>query len=215
MFVSSANSQDIILRLATQPEGNKLTELGEPYIHCALSHLKQPYTLDRIPWQRAQNSTQLGLHDGFFMASKTVERDSYASLSQEILSIKWLYVTLRKKAISPNQSSFYNLKFSAELGSARYQWLKKIHNDGIITQEIETPSDPASVIKMLLVNRIDIALMNSITLKELIQSLAINKQDLSSYIAYKKPTGVYFGHAFIKQNPLFLTRFNHALLKCK
>ncbi len=215
LFVSSANSLETRLRLATQPEGNKLTALGEPYIYCALNHLKQPYTLDRIPWQRAQNSTQIGLHDGFFMASKTVERDHYATLSQEILSIKWLFVTLREKAISPIQSNFYKLKFSAELGSARHQWLREIQTNGIIKQEIEAPSDPASVIKMLLVDRVDIALMNSITLKELIKSLAINKQDLSTYVAYEKPTGVYFRHAFIKQNPLFLHQFNQALTLCK
>ena len=214
-FLNCASSQGTELRLATQPKGSSLTALGEPYVRCALKYLKQPYTLDRIPWKRAQESTEQGHYDGFFMASKNKTRDKYATLSNEIISIKWLFVTLQQNVIYPTQASFYNLKFSADLGSARHQWLKKLKDNGTITQQIETPSDPASTLKMLLVKRVDVALMNSVTLENLISPLGIDKQILATYLAYKKPTGVYFSHDFIKKSPAFIKRFNHALTECK
>lgn len=136
-------------------------------------------------------------------------------MNSKIISKKWLFVTLQQNAVSPTQANFYNLKFSADLGSARHQWLKTLKDNGTITQQIETPSDPASTLKMLLVKRVDVALMNSVTLKNLITTLGIDKQKISTYLAYEKPTGVYFSHDFIKKSPAFIKQFNHALTECK
>ena len=203
------------VRLATQTPANALTEQGLPYIRCAMEELKQPYTVESIPWKRAQKATEQGHYNGFFMASKTKKRDKYATLSQPFIVINWFYVTKKNRYISPQDSDFYSRKFVANLGSARHQWLQGLVENGIINSEIETPVDEASSLKMLMLDRVDVALINSIQFDELIERLFIKMKELTLYTAKQKPTGVYFSHTFIKQNPKFLQKFNLAIETCK
>ncbi len=196
------------IRLATQTPANALTEQGLPYIRCAMEELKQPYTVESIPWKRAQKATEQSHYDGFFMASKTKKRDKYATLSQPFIVIKWFYVTKKNRNISPQDSDFYSRKFIANLGSARHQWLQSLVDKGIIYSEIETPVDETSSLKMLM-------LVNSIQFGELIERLFIKMNQLTLYTAKEKPTGVYFSHTFIKKYPSFLQKFNLGITSCK
>jgi len=203
------------VRLATQTPANALTEQGLPYIRCAMEELKQPYAVESIPWKRAQKATEQSHYDGFFMASKTIKRDKYATLSQPFIVIKWFYVTKKSRNISPQDSDFYSRKFIANLGSARHQWLQGLVDKGIIYSEIETPVDEASSLKMLMLDRVDVALINSIQFGELIERLFIKMKELTLYTAKEKPTGVYFSHTFIKKYPSFLQKFNLGITSCK
>ena len=213
--VAHGQTIDSDIRLATQTPANALSKQGIPYIRCAMEKLKQPYTVESIPWKRAQKATEQGHYDGFFMASKTKKRDKYATLSQPFIIIKWFYVTKKNRHISPQDSDFYSRKFIANLGSARHQWLQGQVDKGIIHSTIESPVDEASSLKMLMLDRVDVALINSIQLNELIEKLSIKMKELTLYTAKQKPTGVYFSHTFIKQNPKFLQKFNLVIETCK
>ncbi|MEH6347086.1 MAG: transporter substrate-binding domain-containing protein [Bermanella sp.] len=210
--VGQVNAKEI--RLATQAPANALTKQGQPYIRCAMEKLNQPYTVKGIPWKRAQKATEQGHYDGFFMASKTQKRDKYATLSQPFIVIKWLYITKKEREISPLNPNFYSRIFIANLGSARHQWLEGLVKKGIIQSEIKTPPNELSSLKMLLLDRVDVALMSGISFNNMMTTLNIDKNKITIHTALEKPTGVYFSHKFIKENPGFMQEFNTAIAVC-
>ena len=203
------------IRLATQPAGSTLTIKGEPYINCAMAKLNQSFTINYMPWKRAQSDTKLGHADGFFMASQNKDRDAYATLSDPIFVIKWLYITTKARHISPQDSDFFSKVFAANLGSARHSWLVNQSHNGIINKDISAPPDPASLLKMLLVGRVDVALMNSTEFNENVKILGIDTNQLNTYVEREKPVGLYFSKAFNLDNPKFLNRFNISINACK
>ena len=205
----------IEIRLATQPAGSALTLKGEPYINCAMASLNQAFKIKYMPWKRAQIETKKGVSDGFFMASQNEERDVYATLSEPIFVIKWLYVTRKGSNISPRNADFYTKIFSANLGSARHSWLMEQRNQGIIDKEITAPPAPASLLKMLLAGRVDVALMSSTDFNEKVEALAIDINQINTYVEREKPVGLYFSKTFIRDNPKFLNSFNDAMKECK
>ncbi len=203
------------IKLATQPIGNTLTKQAEPYINCAMSMLDQPFKIYRVPWKRAQVSTKFDKYHGFFMASKNKERDTYATLSEPFVTIKWIYVTSKERKISPLDLNFNTRLFAAHLGSARHKWLDEQFNKGLIQKGIVTFTKSEILLKMLLLNRIDVALFNNIDFEQLVKNVPVNMSEIEVHIQREIPTGIYFSNTFIAENPSFLERFNSTLTQCK
>jgi len=203
------------IKLATQPVGNALTKQGEPYIICAMGMLNQSFKVSRIPWKRAQMGTKYGEYDGFFMASKNKDRDVYATFSEPFVMIQWLYVTKKERKISPNDANFNSGIFIANLGSARHKWLENQHKKGLIKRKIGTTQDTEALLKMLLLDRADVALMNSADFNHVVKKLSLDRSQIKTYIAREKPTSIYFSKTFIKANPKFLDQFNNSMIQCK
>ena len=88
-------------------------------------------------------------------------------------------------------------------------------NKGIITKEITAPSDPASLLKMLLAGRVDVALMNSTEFNENVKKLGIDLSLINTYIERENPVGLYLSNTFINKNPKFLSGFNDSMKVCK
>ncbi len=208
----SVLSSDRAVKLATQREGNKLAETGEPFVRCAMEKINMPYEIVKVPWARAQRDTKEGLFDGFFMASRNSKRDAYAIWSKPFVTIKWLYVIRKDAEVSPDQLS--HLQFAANLGSARLAWLKEQYKQGKLNKEVYAVDTNDQVMRMLTNRRIDVALMNNFDLDKSIKSLSIDPLKLKTFVAQEKPTALYFSRAFLKANPGFLDDFNAYLASC-
>ncbi len=212
LYPSSALPSDPAVKLATQREGNKLTEIGEPFVRCAMEKTNMPYEIVKVPWARAQRDTKEGFFDGFFMASRNSKRDVYAIWSKPFVSIKWLYVTWRTAEVSQDQLS--HLQFAANIGSARLAWLQEQYKQDKLNKKVNAVDTNDQVMRMLINRRIDVALMNNFDLEKSIKSLTIDPLKLKTFVAKEKPTALYFSKAFLEDNAGFLDKFNVYLASC-
>ncbi len=211
-LVSAAGPNEI--RLATQREGNPLLEAGKSYLECAMKAMGQPYRLVHGPWERAQRGTEKGLYDGLLVATKNAKRDKYAVFSEPFVFIDWIYVIRKDDGISPDDADFNSRVFSANLGSARLNWLKERYEKGII-DKLESVDTNDQVLKMLMTDRIDVALMNNFDLALSYQTLSLNSEDFATYIVRRVPTATYFSKKFLSDNPSFLQKYNASIINCK
>lgn len=203
------------IKLATQREGNLLSEKGQPYIKCAMGMINQPYKNIRVPWKRAQLGTEKGEYDGFFMASKNDKRDVYAIQSEVFVAIEWLYLTKKGTEISPNNENFNSRIFAADKGSNRLSWLEKQHKEGKIIKKIQVVNELEQLMKMLMGHRIDVALTNNFGYEQTLTKLSLDSNNFKTFVARTIPTAIYFSKEFLKKNPGFLKRFNASMRECK
>ena len=201
--------------LARQPGWSSLSNTGEPFIQCAMEKVNQPYEIIHIPWERAQWGTKTGAYDGFFMASQNQSRDVYATFSHPFVMIRWFYVLKKNSPFSPEQENFHSLVFSANLGSARLTWLEKRYQEGKISKKIEAVGKPEQMIRMLLADRIDVALMNDFDLDQTLKILSASPSRFKTFLVREIPTAIYFSKKFLQKKPFFLKEINTALVQCK
>ena len=67
-------------------EHGELGGLALPIISCVMNKLDTAFTIEVLPWARAQKNVELGVHDAFFVASRNAERDAYAKASEPLFS---------------------------------------------------------------------------------------------------------------------------------
>jgi len=203
-----------VLTLARQP-GAAVTDKALPILVCILKKMDQPFEFVGVPWKRAQVGTRSGVYDGFFIASRNERRDSYAVPSSPLIYTKWYFVTNKAQALSPENSTFRDLSFGANLGTARQQWLNIEKEKGRLRGRIEVGANTATTWKMLIRDRFDVLLENQQNLnKFLIQEQRV-KEDFNIYSARKIPLSVYFGKEFLTRSPNFLTLFNSKIKDCQ
>lgn len=203
------------IKLATQREGHVLSQESELFVRCAMDTFGRKYTIIKGPWERAQRGTKEGLYNGFFVATKTKERDAYAVFSEPFYAIKWLYVIYKKSGITPDDMTFIDRRFSADMGSARLSWLEDRYNKGDISKRVTAVDTNEQILKMLLANRVDVGLMNDHGFEKSIQNLGIDQDHFQTFILRDTPAGVYFSRHFLNENPKFLEKFNRAMGNCK
>lgn len=91
---------------------------------------------------------------------------------------------------------------------------KKQYKKGIITNEINEIDTNNQVIKMLINQRIDVALMNNFDLEKSIKEFSIDSAELKTFVVQEKPTALYLSKNFLETNSGFLDKFNASLEKC-
>ena len=211
-LISMAGPNEVIL--ATQREGNPLLEAGKPYMECAMKAMGQPYRLVRGPWERAQRGTERGEYDGFLVAAKNAKRDKYAVFSEPFVNVDWIYVVKKESGISPDDADFNSRVFSANLGSARLIWLKERYEKGII-DKLESVDTSDQVLRMLMADRIDVALVNNFDFVLLLQTISFDPKDFKTHLVRRVPAATYFSKKFLSENPEFLQKYNAGIINCK
>ncbi|MBT2869094.1 transporter substrate-binding domain-containing protein [Chromobacterium violaceum] len=207
------------IRLAThqQPplsftrDNGQADGLAVRIVDCALKKLQRPYTLDFLPWPRAQWLVQRQQFDGFFAATPSEERDGYAVLSGALLPYERRWYLLKSSPLSPSSPEFKRLaRIAAFNGSNMDVWLR---DHGY--QLTSTPGNSEQLLRMLQSRRVDAVLGNAYAVDALIARLGL-QAELRSELAEALPMGVYFGKAFLsREDPQFLTQFNNALQGCR
>ena len=210
--VSHASAKEILL--ATDLT-RALNQLGLPIVECVFEKIELSHQVISVPWSRAQAGTRSGSYDEFFVAAKSANRESFAVHSEPLLNIEWLYVVGIDSGLDPDDASFFQKSFGANLGTARYAWLIEQYQNGKFSKEIVATSSPLNSLKMLSAGRIDVNLENNIILQEKFRTAAVNAAEFKTFSVAQMPAGIYFGKDFLSENPRFLSKFNASLEKCR
>ena len=187
-------------------EKGKLTGTSVKILECIFQKLNKPYKIDIVPWKRAQYNVKRNKVNGFFTTIPFAEADEYAVISSPIILEKWYFYYKDKKFLTQNPK---NLKIGTIRWSNQSNWLL---SDGYsISSEVFKFTQ---LLKMLNLGRIDTCLLDQKTfeLECSKHNVNINKY-LFKFCKYT-PLGVYFSKNYLKNNPLFLKRFNEEIYVC-
>ncbi|MEH6477196.1 MAG: transporter substrate-binding domain-containing protein [Sneathiella sp.] len=218
IFISAANAQETV-RLSTKiwkpyqyydDVTGALTGESIEVIKCAFSKLQMPVTFEVLPWKRAQANVIYGMSDGFFSASRNKKRDEFAKRSTNIAEQNWAWYTLKNDNISFKNAQFKEkARIGAILGSNMATWVKSKNYQ--VTVEVSTI---ATLVNMLLVNRIDAFMGNELVVDKILSEHK-NNGLVAKKIERTMPLGVYFSHRFLSKQSDFLPRFNTSVETCR
>ena len=179
-------------------------------VQCALDRMGLPYNISFVPWKRAQIMVRTGEADAFFAASKSPERDRYATMSAMVAPQEWRWFLLRDNPSDPRSAEFRSRStVGSFIGANMLDWLKA---NGYRVEA--TPATNLQLLRMLLGKRVDAILANHLVMADLLQENDAT-QKVRSELQENKPLGVYFSHSFLASQPQdFMARFNAALTAC-
>lgn len=199
------------------PPYSYINEQGEPDglavlpVQCALGKVDIEYSIQFVPWKRAQNMVQEGSADAFFGASRSAERDAYATFSATIAPQEWRWFLLAENPVDPRSVEFRaHGKVASFVGANMYDWLQQ---NGYQTGA--APVTNQQLLQMLLAKRIDAILANHLVMAQLLHE-AEAETKVRSVLQLDKPLGVYYSHRALKKLPVdFIERFNAAIGECQ
>ncbi len=181
---------------------------------CVMARINQPYVIHKVPWSRAQGLVKTGKVDGFFSASRNVERDSYATLSEVFIPQTRAFYTL--KTHLPTSLDDYtidyihaNIVVAARTASNALTSLK---NNGFTIAG--TPKSEDLLFKMINAPRVGAIFENRAVFKRLLKSEESSFDDYVEVVFETKNMGVYFGQPFLLAHPNFLEMFNSQVPHC-
>lgn len=187
----------------------QLGGLAPPIISCAMNVLKTEYTVDVLPWARAQKNVEMGHHDAFFVASRNDERDRYAKASAPLFSGLRSWVFRQGFDFDPDAEEFRkNGRVGSIFGTNMHSWLSKNYKN------VVTKSDEQSLIELLEAGRVDAVLMTDAMHEHMMDANSFDRAKFNFRAQSKNPLGVYFGNSFLNANPEMLSLFNQALDGC-
>lgn len=191
-------------------QDGELEGFAIPLVGCAMAQLGRGYTIDVLPWARAQKNVELGKSDAFFVASRNDARDAYARQSAPLFSgtRSWFF---RKGVESDPQSNEFrkNAMVGTIFGTNMHSLLMKTHRN-VITKTTEE-----ELISLLEIGRLDGLFLTDLMFDHTVASLALDPLEFVKLESVQQPLGVYFGNHFIARNPSFLDGFNRAMSECK
>lgn len=179
-------------------------------VKCAFDRIQTPVAIEFLPWARAQVHAREGLADGFFAASQSAERESWAVMSAIIAPQQWRWYLLKGSPLDPKSAGFKQQAGVASfVGANMFTWLR---DNGYRVEA--NPFTNQQLLDMLLSKRLDAILANQLVMESL---LAENRAsgEVRSVLEQDKPLGVYFSKTFLaKAAPDFLPRLNRAIQDC-
>ncbi len=191
-------------------EKGEVCGISVKIVRCILDRLHEDVSIVPLPWLRAQLSTQRGELDGFFAASQSDARDQFAVMSRPFIKQEWRIYFLQheyKEASLKNVRDFYRL--GARLNSNVAYWAKK---DNFVVNEVS--SEPSKLITLLLHDRIDAYVENSVVFEHNIKQLGLKKSQFYSMHFKHHPLGVYFSKNFLGKHRNFIESFNRSIDLC-
>ncbi len=178
-------------------------------VRCVFEKLGVHLEIRVYPWKRAQSMVQDGEADGFFAASRHIQRDEFAVMSDVVADQKWNWYLRKENPLSPDDPLFKETAtVGGFIGANMLSWMQE--NNYNITA---TPSNTEQLLKMLLAGRVDAVLANNHVMDALLLRYGV-KDDVKVYLNQDKPLYVYFAKSFLTANPGFLDAFNTALGAC-
>ncbi len=214
--VIAAEDQEILLTTQDWPPyqtyiGSELTGAAVDVVRCAMEKLERPYRFEVYPWRRSQIMVMTSKAHGFFAASKSNERDEYATFSEIIAEQEWTWYLLKANKLDPKQDSFKEgAKVAAMIGSNMLSWLKN-KNYKITKEHIDTEK----LFIGLFDGEYDAILVNNLVAKHAINKLGLSKEQFSDVQHKYKPLGVYWSNEFLGVNPGFINNFNSMVIQCR
>ena len=211
LFTTSTFSMPKGLRLATQDwppyqyvSNDQVVGQAVNAVKCVTDRMNIKTRVDIYPWMRAQMYTEKGSVDGFFAASHSDRRDSFAVQSLPFIKQNWYFYSLKSNHLPKNISEIKKrFVVYARLNSNVYNWLL-VNGFKVKSSYTETNKN----ITLLLKNRISVYMENSTVLEHELKKLNIEESLLNKTFNRSHHLGVCFGKKFISKHPKFLNKFN-------
>lgn len=176
-------------------------------VECVLERMGHKADITVLPWARAQKDVANGVASGFFAASRSVDRDVFAEMSQPFIpqTWRWYFPVGTKVDVDRTET-----KTGALAGSGMEKWLSD--NGYVDTRKL---SSPLALLKMLQRGRIEVALSNEAVFRETLARAGAAESAFESLPHSDRPLGVYFGKDFLASHPGFLERFDAKIADCR
>lgn len=194
----------------TNAEG-KAAGVAVKRVQCAFDRIKLPLQIEFLPWARAQLHAKQNLAHGFFAASQSAERDSWAVMSATIAPQQWRWYLRSDSPLDPKSAAFKEKATVAGfVGANMLDWMRE---NGYRVEA--TPYTNPQLLETLLANRVDAILANQLVMENLLAQNPI-RSPLRSVLEQDKPLSIYFSKTFLNNAPPdFLKRVNQAITACK
>jgi len=180
-------------------------------VKCVVETLGQEVEIRFLPWKRAQVMVQNGAADGFFPASLSPERDAFAVRSDPVISVDWVWFTMKDSDWDIHSEKFKTeAVVAAERGSYYGSWLE--------TSGYTVRFHPDNHLRMALMlkrNRVDAFLANDLVLAEELKGSGIGLDEFDRVTIKSDPLGVYFSSSYLQDKPDFMDKFNAAIPGCR
>jgi polar amino acid transport system substrate-binding protein len=179
-------------------------------VRCIFDRLGMSVEIVFLPWQRAQEDVRNGNAAGFFAASRSAERDQFATLSTPIAPQVWTWFYRRGSAIAPDDAGFKAAaRVTGTFGSNMAAWLRE---SGFRVQDEPRTTD--QLLQMLERGYVDAVLANSVAFELALEAAGRPADTFLSRPERDQPLGVYFANRFLDAHPGFLARFDAAVPPC-
>lgn len=190
--------------------GGRQSGIAIETVRCILGRMGTRYRVVFLPWRRAQEDVRAGHADGFFAASHSAERDTYAEFSLPIAPQVWTWYFPRGAALQPGSSDFKSkARVSATSGSNMATFLSRqgyrIEGEARGLEQL---------VVMLRAGRVDAVLANALTFQATLEAIGQSAHSFDSRAERSEPLGVYFGRHFLARQPGFLENFNAHVPAC-
>jgi ABC-type amino acid transport substrate-binding protein len=203
------------LRLTTQEwepyqftKDGQLSGVAVEVVRCIAGKLGVAAELSVKPWVRAQKMVEDGDADGFFAASRSAERDAYATMSDPIAPQVWRWYLQASGDKDPSKAD--GLRVGVLRGSAMEKFLADSKYLGVTSV-----TTSGQLVELLQMNRVDAALANELVFAEAAEDAKIPASSFKSVEHSNRPLGVYFGKAYLAKHEGFLPSFNAAIAGCR
>lgn len=179
-------------------------------VRCIFDRLGISVEIVFLPWQRAQDDVRNGNAAGFFAASRSAERDQFATLSAPIAPQVWTWFYRRDGTITPDQAGFKAAaRVTATLGSNMATWLR---DSGFRVQD--EPRTTEQLLQMLERGYVDAVLANNVAFEQSLEEAGLSAGTFLARPERDQPLGVYFANRFLDAHPGFLERFDAEVPAC-
>ncbi|HEY9042270.1 MAG TPA: hypothetical protein VIN66_08825 [Rheinheimera sp.] len=192
----------LVLGTHSPVDGNS----SQQQINCIMQQIRQPYTLQVMPWRRARQEVKMDRIDGYFTAMPHDEMNEFAQLSAPLFLENWYWFWHPRH---PGPDSTDRIRYGAILGSHQADWLAQHERK----PEVEV-NDLAQLVQLLNIGRIDMLLADLDDFNDVALRLKIDSAEFKQRFFRYVPLGVYFADKTLQQRPGFIAQFNAATHLC-
>ncbi len=139
---------------------------------------------------------------GFFLASKNLERDKYAVFSKPVTFNNWSWFVLNKSDVDVRDRDFkINSKVATVGKTNTYRWLTRSGYQVLSSDIKQLPN-------LLITNQVDAVFVAQAVFESRVQSLAIHPKTFVKTVEVKKPFSIYISKYYLQSNEGFMKVLN-------
>ncbi|WP_108650827.1 substrate-binding periplasmic protein [Dongshaea marina] len=189
----------------TYAENGDFKGYGYERVSKILDDMGVSYSVKLVPtYAAAVTEVKSQLADGFFLASKNYERDSFAVFSKPMMINRWSWFVSTAYKNSPKNIGFKeNARIGTPFGTNTQRWLEQ--NGYQVTNRNPDVSD---LINNLKLGRIDAIFMAEMVFKEFADGQGLKHTAYQQYVQSSRDFGVYISKKYLAKNKGFMAALN-------
>ncbi|GLQ32147.1 substrate-binding periplasmic protein [Litoribrevibacter albus] len=194
-------------------EAGNLIGSGMNAIRCIEHESGLRFSIDVLPWKRAQDLVSTGEYDGFFVGSQNEKRDQFATYIGPLLHSFWHWYVPQDVEMNLNEDGTpaeHDQTIGVVLGTNMHQWISQKPGYKVITNTHSTP-----LFELLKAGRLDYVLATGAMYNEYLNSTQESEDtQFNVLVAKSKPLGLYLGHQFIARQSNIVKLIEKSAARC-